>query len=267
MTDTTSPDQTTDSGQEARKEPSDARVILGPLVKYAAMGLVLVGIIVTTAVMLDRQFNTIDQEVAALQAELEKAGNPGKQAAADTPDSAIDDGLADTVADVQPQVPVVAQTPVAPQPAKIPAVTAADSQAEPAVTEAADSKQPKAAVITAVAPVVRPAVESNRRPAEPDPDQAADTAVTLPADDVFVDRSVEEFIADRNAYLQEQDRQYLERLRASRDRQLQLMRERMARYEQRIQEMEQRYQDIYDVRAADLEAIQERRESDSPDRI
>ena len=72
MADTNTPDQDTDPGQ-AQKQPSDARVILGPLVKYAAMGFVLVGIIVTTAVMLDRQFNTIDQEVAALQAELKKA--------------------------------------------------------------------------------------------------------------------------------------------------------------------------------------------------
>ena len=266
MTDTTSPEQTTDSGQEARKEPSDARVILGPLVKYAAMGLVLVGIIVTTAVMLDRQFNTIDQEVAALQAELEKAGKPSEQATEDTSNAAIEDTAADTVADVQSQVPVVAETPAAPQPVEIPPVATAASQAEPAA-EAVDSNQPAPAVITAAAPVVRPAVESNRPRAEPVRDRAADTAVTLPADEVFVDRGVEDFIADRNAYLQELDRQYLERLRASRDRQLQLMRERMARYEQRAQEMERRYQDIYDVRAADLEAMQERRESYSPDRI
>ena len=68
MTDTKTPEQ-------AQKQPSDARIILGPLVKYAAIGLVLVGIIITTAVMLDRQFNTIDQEVAALQAQLEQAQN------------------------------------------------------------------------------------------------------------------------------------------------------------------------------------------------
>jgi hypothetical protein len=56
-----------------QNEPSDARVILGPLVKYAAMGFVLVSIIITTAVMLDHQFNDIDHEIAELNAQLAQA--------------------------------------------------------------------------------------------------------------------------------------------------------------------------------------------------
>ena len=72
MTDTLTPENDADN-EETRKQVSDARVILGPLVKYAAMGFVIVTIIVTTAVMLDHQLNTIDEEVAALQAQLERA--------------------------------------------------------------------------------------------------------------------------------------------------------------------------------------------------
>ena len=75
MTDTSSPDHEPANGPAAN-QPSDARIILGPLVKHAAVGLVIVIIIVTTAVMLDRQFNTIDQEVAALQAQLSGANLP-----------------------------------------------------------------------------------------------------------------------------------------------------------------------------------------------
>ena len=72
MNDSQTPDIESEDRLE-RNQPSDARIILGPLVKYAAIGLVLVGIIVTTAVTLDRQFNKIDEEVAALQAELAQA--------------------------------------------------------------------------------------------------------------------------------------------------------------------------------------------------
>lgn len=59
--------------KQDRKVPSDARIILGPLVKYALIGLVLVSAIITTAVTLDRQFNDIDREIAALEAELAAA--------------------------------------------------------------------------------------------------------------------------------------------------------------------------------------------------
>jgi hypothetical protein len=45
------------------------------------------------------------------------------------------------------------------------------------------------------------------------------------------------------------------------------MRERLARQEQRIKEMESRYQEIYDIRAADMKEMQERRESFLTDRI
>jgi len=70
MTDTKTTD--TDNDEE-QNEPSDARIILGPLVKYAAVGFVLVSIIIITAVMLDREFNDIDREVAELRAQLAQA--------------------------------------------------------------------------------------------------------------------------------------------------------------------------------------------------
>ncbi|MGB5677558.1 MAG: hypothetical protein WBN36_07080, partial [Gammaproteobacteria bacterium] len=67
--------ETTNHAINGNKAPSDARIILGPLIKYAAMGLVLVIAILTTAVMLDHRLNDIDREVAALEAELAAAGN------------------------------------------------------------------------------------------------------------------------------------------------------------------------------------------------
>jgi hypothetical protein len=39
------------------------------------------------------------------------------------------------------------------------------------------------------------------------------------------------------------------------------MRERLARQEERIKKMESRYQEIYNIRAADMQEMQERRES------
>ena len=79
MTDT---NKTTETNAAENTQPSDARVILGPLAKYAAVGLVLVGIIITTAIMLDKQLNDIDREMAALEAELAEANEQARQDAA-----------------------------------------------------------------------------------------------------------------------------------------------------------------------------------------
>ena len=81
------------------------------------------------------------------------------------------------------------------------------------------------------------------------------------------DQSIEAIIAERNAYLKQRDRIYLEELKASQEKQLKFMRARLARQEQRIKEMEARYQQRYDVRADDVREMQKRRESFLIDRI
>lgn len=269
MTDTNTPEQDTDPGQ-AQKQPSDARVILGPLVKYAAMGFVIVGIIVTTAVMLDRQFNTIDQEVAALQAELEKAREQVEVPEVAHADTVAVAEVAEPAANTgtQPQPAPVAIHPVPLQQGRVDTVdTAPDSQPEVTAVQAPVNNQPEPAMLKT------PAATTDAAVAPPGPavgsrsEKVADAAVSVPADAVFFDHGMDEVIADRNAYLQERDRLYLERLRASRERQLQLMREHLAREEQKIQEMEQRYQELYDIRAADMKEMKERREYFLSDRI
>ena len=81
------------------------------------------------------------------------------------------------------------------------------------------------------------------------------------------DQSMNRIIADRNAYLNELDRQYLEDIRASQQRQLQLMRDRLTWREKRIQAMEQRYRELNDQRASDMKRMQQQRAHFFPDRI
>ncbi len=269
MTDTNTPDQDTDPGQ-AHKQPSDARVILGPLVKYAAMGFVLVSIIVTTAVMLDRQFNTIDQEVAALQAELERAQEQIEAPGVDSADTVAESEVAEPAANTGtlPQAAPVAIDPAPLQQGQIDtADTAAGRQPEVAAVKAAVDNQPEPAMLETPAAANEAVAEVPGPAVEPRSEQVADSAVSTPAGAVFFDHGMDEFIADRNTYLQERDRLYLERLRDSRERQLELMRENLARHEQKILEMEQRYQELYDIRAADMKEMQERREHFLSDRI
>jgi|GEM_PF-3126790 len=268
MTYTNTPDQETDPGP-AQNQPSDARVILGPLVKYAAMGFVLVGIIVTTAVMLDRQFNTIDQEVAALQARLEKAHTQAETTEVNTVDTVADtrepEPAATAVLQARP-APVAIEA-ASQQAVKKDTTAAVANRTEMAPVQNTTGNEPKPGVSLASTADNESVVQSNSNATDPGPAQSRLSTLTWQAEDTLFDRGMDDFIADRNAYLNERDQVYLERLRDGQLRQLQLMRERMARHEQRLREMEQRYRELYDIRAADLEEMQERREHFLPDRI
>ena len=245
MTDSKIPATETDNNEDPNM-PSDARVILGPLVKYAAMGLVLVGIIITTAVMMDRQLNDIDREVAELEAQL---------AQANTERDSVQTADADGQSSQEPQTAAIQAEPVN---STVAAIT---------VAEKPEQNVAKSAVVTPA--VVQTAAQATG--IETSPVQATTTENTVAAetaaDDDFIIQPMEEIIAERNAYLKERDLEYLEAFNASQDKKLELMRERLARQEQRIKEMESRYQEMYDIRAADMKEMQERRESFLTDRI
>lgn len=268
MTDIKTPVTETDNDIDENKQ-SDARIILGPLVKYAAAGFVIVGIIITTAVMLDSQFNDIDREVAALEAQLAQA-NMEAEVATDTP--AVQntaDVEADTVEAVVTEV--TAQQPAISESAEITeaGLSSANTVAE---TVEASSPQPQTATQSA-------AVETKITDTNAADNSIVENAVTVNAAsdnpvaqqagkkvDIF-DQSIEDLIAERNEYLKEMDRVYLEQFRASQEKQLQLMRERLARQEKRIAEMEKRNQEIYDIRASSVKEMQRMRETFLTDRI
>ena len=52
--------------------PTDNKAIFGPLGKYAVIAVIMVSIIVTTAIMLDKQLNTVDAQIAQIEADIAK---------------------------------------------------------------------------------------------------------------------------------------------------------------------------------------------------
>jgi hypothetical protein len=252
----------TDNNEDT-KTPSDARIILGPLVKYAGIGLVMVAIMITTVVTLDRQFNDIDREVAELEAQL-AAEHP----AADANQTAAEASVVETVAVSETQ----AEQAIDSEPASSPAIESGTHQVTS--TEAANRTAETTAVADAAVAgtkarlvnyeAVDQAVSVDQTTVVEQVNQNVDS-VARPDD--FFDRSIEDLIKERNAYLNERDKAYLEELKASQEKQLQLMRERLARQEQRIEEMEKRNQERYETRAADVMEMQQRRENFLSDRI
>ena len=256
MTETKTPGIETDYNEEQHKQ-SDARIILGPLVKYAAIGLVLVGIIITTAVTMDRQFNDIDREVAELQAQLAQANM----------DTAVEANADNTAGSQAEAAPVVEAAAVKQEPA-ISAVAEATEDEKPAATPVVGNSVDATPAVThtAAQAVKTEATVTESTVAEDTTVEAAVATRTNRHSDLF-DKSFDELIAERNNYLKERDRLNLEEFRASQERQLQFMRERFAHHEQRIQEIEKRNQEIYDYRAANLRERRQMRNSFLPDRI
>jgi BMFP domain-containing protein YqiC len=259
----------TSENEHADSTPSDARVILGPLVKYALMGLVLVSIIITTAVMLDRQFNDIDQATI-----LEASPAPTKQ----NTDS-------DTNSEASTESARTFITNAAPQPQlTTPLVDNTEASKKTEISEKAESESPAVNPVEnrmdAVSAVESPASTSAVEQVNTAEAVAADTAIAVIApvksesgteiQNTIVspsDKAFEALIAERNAYLNQMDLTYLEELKASQQKQLQHMRARVARQEQRIKEMEARFRERYQDRASNVKEMQELRDYFLADRI
>ncbi len=255
MTDTKTPGSETDNNEDL-KQPSDARIILGPLVKYAAMGFVIVSIIITTAVMLDRQFNDIDREVAELEAQLAQARKNTVDEVDTESTTELKEVAIPAVETVAVQQEPVISAPVEVNEAEKPAVSVVDNNVDVAPQVAQPAAQPVE-------------TETNTAEATVADDFVTEDAVVEAAinSNDFFDKSMDDMIAERNTYLKERDRVYLEEFKANQEKQLQFMRERLVRQEKRIEQMEKRNQEIYDYRAANVKEMQQKRESFLDDRI
>jgi hypothetical protein len=264
--------------------PSEARIILGPLVKYALMGLVLAVVVLTTVVMLDHRITDINREVAALEAELAPANT---YAATEDQITASQDQTSDS----KPTTTRVVAAP--PERAATKQSAASDPQLKPGKDAIAHSDESDNAVETApiasettlastpdkkrVATTTIPtsaesAIDANTTAHKADTHQRTDPShpvVMINQNERWLpyDQTFEAIIAERNAYFRQRDHVYLEDYKASQEKQLQLMRNRLARQEQRIKDWETHYRYMYDTREDDLMELHEIRESFMPDRI
>ena len=66
---------------ETKNNQTDNQTTFAPLGKYAFIAVIMVGIIVTTAVMLDKQLNKTETEIASIENEIAKLNKARAQAA------------------------------------------------------------------------------------------------------------------------------------------------------------------------------------------
>ena len=136
----------------------------------------------------------------------------------------------------------------------------------------ATTPENKLAATTTTPKIVESAIDANTIATEPGMHQRATQShpvVMVKQDErrLPFDQTFEAIIAEQNAYMKHRDHLYLEDYKASHERQLQSMRDRLARQQQRIKDWETHYQRRYDIRADDLKELQELRDSYLPERI
>lgn len=56
----------------AERKPIENKGVFAPLGKYAAIAVLLVGVIVTTAIMVDKPLNSVESQIADLESEAVK---------------------------------------------------------------------------------------------------------------------------------------------------------------------------------------------------
>lgn len=246
----------------ATAETSDNKAVFGPLGKYAMVAVIMVSIIVTTAIMLDRQLKTVDQQIAAIEEEV-----------ADMPTSTTDEtniaeSGADTstaVADAEIQAIEVIEEVVVDEATATPEAVAVVAEiVETPVTEAAVAPQ------AATAPVA--ATEA----AQENPATAAQFKMTAAKDSAQArqKKMAQENQARIEAYKLEQkqrmtemfarintlESQQLDRYKANQDGQIVRLREQIAQQQKMIEALISRNKELFELRAASMQRNQTNRE-------
>lgn len=241
--------QEVDTAQEEVQQDtiSDRRMLLGPLIIYGLVAFVIAGIIVTTAIVLNNEYNEIDKQVAAVEAEIAQQNKAEQLAEQET---------------VKPQENITIAN------AEVTEVVASNDTADSATTPAEVTQPVEAALPAQQAATIPPVVQT---PVAPATDVAT---ATVPATDAAIAASqpvYETFdrkarIAERNERIAQQDQEYLEAFKTSQAKQIEWLRAQLVKQQERIEAIEKRNMETYQMREAAIKRMQEAREQ-SLDRI
>jgi len=222
--------ETTDveSQQEA---VSDSKLLLAPLAKYGVIALLIVGVIVTTTIMLNRGLDTVEEEIAqqSLAAmETEKTPATGESVSeVSTPAVSTD-------------ITVVKTTTALVSPALTPVIVSTDAVTPGVESTIVETNTPETVASDIVAPVI-----------------AANVAPQRYMPPVFDHKAR---IAEHHAYLAKQDQDYLDGLKTRQAEHIQMLQQQLARQQLRIEEIEMRNQETYEMRAVSIKRMQQTRE-------
>lgn len=251
------------SNNATRKE------LLAPLATYGVIAIAIVAVIITTAIMLNKQLNTIEQDVATLESELAEKNIAAADEVVTTEDAA---------AQVLPTEVATGETVVNDD---TPAV--AEVIADPDTTQSASAADIQTGTDTTT---VQPVSAASSDTVSKDTENVSTIATATDTENVIAevsestaDVSKESFVAERNAFIAEmkammkqrmseqnaimkqRDAKHLESFKANLDRQIDVLQQQLLRTQKMIADVQKRNQSVYEMQATSMEEHQQRRDS------
>ena len=240
---------------------SDNKKTFGPLGKYAVVAIIMVSIIVTTAIMLNKQLGSVNEQLAVMETEAAEiyAANStdavASEATIKTPETAEATETEATPVEVQTaEVQAVEVQAVEAPSAEV--LVATENTVKETVSEAIISTEQTSSTDVAV---IAPAMDKNS--AEDDQPQLA-----MAKRDQERQARIESFKLEQKQHMAEMfariktlEAQQLDNYKSYQDKQIERLRQQIARQEQMIEELIVRNEDRFDMRAASMQRSQSNR--------
>jgi hypothetical protein len=266
-------------------EPDSNRALLGPLGKYAILGVLMVSIMLTSIIMLNKQLGTASNEVAAIEKEIADARMDESIASnSETEITDIDHENSESVTELTTQQAIVVTDEDMTTAIETVAIHDAENQETVSQITAPAIKTDTIAVVTE---------ENNEIKATPQPENQSDITVntetpktvdkpeqkrlvsnTETSQPLFADNSEQqwqEYIQTRNLGHKQHLAEYFDRIKTRdsellqeyknrQDEQIERLRERINRQQQIIDELITRNKDLYEMKEATMKRQQVDRE-------
>ena len=232
---------------------SDNKAVFGPLGKYAAVAVIMVGIIVTTALMLDRQLQSVDEQIAAIEKEVAsihaaEASIPEQTATVETAGADVEVTEVEVTEEAASETVAVIETVAEPAAvAEAPAVQEAATPAVVATTEATTT--------TAPAPFEMAAAKNNAAQAHQE-QLAKENQARI---DVYKQEQ-KQHLSEMFARIKTLESRQLDRYKANQDSQIARLREQISQQQQMIEALVLRNRELFELRAANIQRSQNNRE-------
>jgi len=254
---------TTEKKSENTPTPAanDNKAVFGPLGKYAVIAVIMVSIIVTTAIMLDRQLKTVDEQIAAIEEEVAEIH------AANT-DTSADEATPAKLTAVEPATAPNAAIEVA----EIKKEAASETIAAPIVTDTIEitaAEVPVTQEAAAITEANHNATQANSATAAQFEMATAETSVrTRQAQQAKENQAridaykleQKQYMSDVFARIKALESQQLNRYKANQDGQIVRLREQISQQQRMIDTLVLRNKDLFELRAANMQRNQANRE-------
>jgi hypothetical protein len=240
---------------------TDNKAIFGPLGKYAVIAVIMVSIIVTTAIMLDKQLNTVDAQIAEIEADIAKSNKDNSNTVEITAEA---ENTAVSI-EVAPKTNATVETPTADilimaDTETVAVKTAAQNSAEQTseVTSNKAEVNVEIASSTDTNEITQSSSTTNTNHNQFDMVIARDEARKARIDSLKLEQKNR--MTEIFARIKALESQQLDRYKTSQNSQVSNLREQISRQQQMIEALILRNKDLYQLRAASAQRNQSNRE-------